>query len=164
MRESPSSQVIKKKRKCTPSAQYRWPRLQMAMAALGGTTTPPSCCCFFFSCSGTAMRPGNIAAAATRVDLRRRMRARQRRSATKAARKARPPRRPPVIAAIFFEDEPPCVCEDATCVEESPGTAVCVVVGVAGAARVPGPPALTSVASREQFSSQKDPSAAAGGN
>ena len=95
-----------------------------------------------FSCSGTA---GNIAAAARRVALRRRTRALQSISATVAARNASAPRTPPTIAGTFLELL--CVCEDGSCVEDNPGTDVCVVVGVADAARVPLWPALTSVAS-----------------
>ncbi|KAH8979741.1 hypothetical protein EDB92DRAFT_332255 [Lactarius akahatsu] len=118
---------------------------QIASAPTGSTAAGSS---FFpsFSCSGRAVRPGNIAAAATRVAVRRRTRARQSRRATVAAMTASPPRTPPTIAPIFLEDELPCETM-AACDEDSPGTAVCVVVGVAGAARVPGWPALTSVAS-----------------
>lgn len=113
----------------------------MASARAGSSTAAASSFFATFSFSGTA---GNIAAAARRVALRRLTRARQSMRATTAARNASAPITPPTIAGILFlEDE----LWDGSCVEDSPGTDVWVVVGVAGAARVPGWPALTSVAS-----------------
>ena len=114
-------------------------RLQMASARAGSSTAAAPSFFATFSFSG---RAGNIAAAARRVALRRWTRARQSMSTMTAASNASAPRTPPTIAGTL-EDE---LC-DGSCVEDSPGTDVWVVVGVAGAARVPGWPALTSVAS-----------------
>lgn len=63
-------------------------------------------------------------------------------SMMKAATNASAPRTPPTIAGIRLEL---CACE--SCDDNSPGTDVCVVVGVAAAASVPGWPEFTSVAS-----------------
>lgn len=93
-----------------------------------------------FSCRGTA---GNIAAAARRVARRRRVRACQSMSMTKATTNASAPRTPPTIAGIRLEL---CPCEE-SCDEDSPGTTVCVVVGVAAAVSFPGWPEFTSAES-----------------